>query len=83
MRQHAARPCGKCWSRRRLSNGACRSREVEAVNHEVVHQASGRRLGYGELAKAGMPSCRCRPSSSLKLKDPAEFRYIGKGEIPI
>ncbi len=29
---------------------ACRSTEVKAVNHEVVHAASGRRLGFGELA---------------------------------
>src|SRR5262249_11977696 len=26
--------------------------EVEAKNHEVVHKKSGRRLGYGALAKA-------------------------------
>ena len=25
--------------------------EVEAKNHEVVHRATGRRLGYGALAK--------------------------------
>ena len=26
--------------------------EVEAKNHEVVHRPTGRRLGYGALAKA-------------------------------
>ena len=53
--------------------------EVEAVNHEVVHQASGRRLGYGALAKAAAELPVPAPDS-LRLKDPAKFRYIGKGE---
>lgn len=56
--------------------------EVEAVNHEVVHKPTGRKLGYGELAKAA--SGRKVPASgSVKLKDPAKFRYIGKGEIGV
>jgi isoquinoline 1-oxidoreductase beta subunit len=54
--------------------------EVEAINHEVVHQASGRRLGYGALAKAAA-ELPVPPRDSLKLKDPAKFRYIGKGEV--
>ena len=29
------------------------------------------------------PSCRCRPSTDLRLKKPAEFRYIGKGKTPL
>ena len=55
--------------------------EVEAVNHEVVHKASGKKLGYGELAAeaAAMPT---PAAGSLKLKTEAEFRYIGKGTIP-
>jgi isoquinoline 1-oxidoreductase subunit beta len=56
--------------------------EVKAVNHEVVHSASGRRLGFGDLAAdaAGLPV----PSiEGLKLKDPKDFRYLGKGEISI
>jgi isoquinoline 1-oxidoreductase beta subunit len=56
--------------------------EVKAVNHEVVHDASGRRIGFGELAadaaKEPVPSI-----DSLKLKDPKNFRYLGKGEIGI
>jgi isoquinoline 1-oxidoreductase beta subunit len=54
--------------------------EVTAVNHEVVHKPTGRKLGFGALAKAAAE----RPvpdQASLKLKDPAEFRYIGKGKI--
>ena len=53
--------------------------EVEAVNHEVVHRPSDRRLGYGALAKAAA-ELPVPPRDSLKLKDPAKFRYIGKGE---
>jgi isoquinoline 1-oxidoreductase beta subunit len=56
--------------------------EVKAVNHEVVHTASGRRLGFGELAadaaKEPVPSIE-----SLKLKDPKDFRYLGKGQVSI
>jgi isoquinoline 1-oxidoreductase beta subunit len=56
--------------------------ECKAVNHEVVHSASGRRLGFGELAadaaKEPVPAIE-----SLKLKDPKDFRYLGKGEISI
>ena len=56
--------------------------EVKAVNHEVVHAASGRRLGFGDLAadaaKESVPSVE-----GLKLKDPKDFRYLGKGEVSI
>jgi isoquinoline 1-oxidoreductase subunit beta len=56
--------------------------ELEAVNHEVVHKSTGRKLGYGELATdaSAMP---VPPRDQLKLKDPSAFRYIGKGQIPI
>lgn len=56
--------------------------EVKAVNHEVVHSATGRRLGFGELAadaaKESVPSVE-----GLKLKNPKDFRYLGKGRIGI
>jgi isoquinoline 1-oxidoreductase subunit beta len=56
--------------------------EVKAINHEVVHSASGRKIGFGELAadaaKEPVPSIE-----GLKLKDPKDFRYLGKGEIGI
>jgi isoquinoline 1-oxidoreductase beta subunit len=54
--------------------------EVKAVNHEVVHSASGRKLGFGDLAadaaKEALPGVE-----TLKLKDPKDFRYLGKGQI--
>ena len=56
--------------------------EVKAVNHEVVHSPSGRRLGFGELAadaaREPVPGI-----GSLKLKDPKDFRYLGKGQVSI
>src|SRR5690349_18625946 len=56
--------------------------EVKATNHEVVHAASGRRIGFGDLAadasKEAVPAI-----AGLKLKDPKDFRYLGKGEISI
>ncbi|SHK78961.1 isoquinoline 1-oxidoreductase, beta subunit [Bradyrhizobium lablabi] len=56
--------------------------EVKAVNHEVVHSASSRRIGFGDLAadaaKEPVPS-----ADGLKLKDPKDFRYLGKGQVSI
>ena len=50
--------------------------ECKAQLHQVVH-TSGKKLGYGELvalaANQAVPQ-----KSELKLKTPAEFRYIGK-----
>ncbi len=56
--------------------------EVKAVNHEVVHGATGRKLGYGELA-ADAAKQPVVETSKLRLKDPKDFRYIGKGRIGI
>ena len=56
--------------------------EVAAKNHEVVHGPTGRRLGYGALAKAA--AARPVPArDTLRLKDPKQFRYIGKGQIKL
>jgi isoquinoline 1-oxidoreductase beta subunit len=56
--------------------------EVRAVNHEVVHEKSGRRLGYGSLAKraAKLP---LPPAATLRLKTAQQFRYIGKGGVAL
>jgi isoquinoline 1-oxidoreductase beta subunit len=56
--------------------------EVEAKNHEVVHRPTGRRLGYGALAKAA--ASRPVPArETLRLKDPRKFRYIGKSQLKL
>src|SRR4029453_14038816 len=56
--------------------------EVAAKNHEVVHRPTGRRLGYGALAKAAA-SQPVPARASLRLKDPKDFRYIGKGQLKL
>ncbi len=56
--------------------------EVKAVNHEVVHTASGRKLGYGELANDAAKEPVVE-ASKLQLKDPKDFRYIGKEKVSI
>ena len=56
--------------------------EVKAVNHEVVHSASGRKLGFGELAADAAKEAVPAPAS-VKLKDAKDFRYLGKGEVSI
>jgi len=51
--------------------------ECRAQLHKVIHTPSGRELGYGELAAAA--SALTVPArDSLRLKQPSEFRYIGK-----
>ncbi|MFV0478445.1 MAG: molybdopterin cofactor-binding domain-containing protein [Parahaliea sp.] len=51
--------------------------QVKAAQHEVLHEASGRRLGYGELAQAAA-SQPVPKGGALRLKDKSEYRYIGK-----
>jgi isoquinoline 1-oxidoreductase beta subunit len=46
--------------------------------HVVVHKASGRKLGYGELAAAAA-KLEVPKKEELKLKPRSEWRYIGKG----
>lgn len=54
--------------------------EVKAIQHEVIHERSGRRLGYGELAEdaAKHPVPK---TDALRFKAPKEFRYIGKEQV--
>jgi isoquinoline 1-oxidoreductase beta subunit len=55
--------------------------ECKARNEQVTHAASGRKAGYAELVSlaAQQPVPK---KEELKLKTPAEFKYIGKG-VPI
>ena len=51
--------------------------EVAAERQQVFHRGSGRRLTYGELAvQAAREPVPAR--DRLRLKSPAQFRYIGK-----
>ena len=56
--------------------------ECKTGVHEVVHAQSNRKLGFGALAEdaAKLPVPQ---TASLVLKDPAQFRYIGKGQVGI
>ena len=56
--------------------------EVQAQNHEIIHKPSGRKLGHGDLAAAAgaLPT---PPADQIKLKDEAQFRYLGKGNVQI
>ncbi|MGY4307012.1 isoquinoline 1-oxidoreductase beta subunit [Bradyrhizobium sp. USDA 4369] len=56
--------------------------EVKAVNHEVVHSGSGKRLGFGELA-ADAANQPVPAVDSVQLKSPKDFRYLGKGQVSI
>ena len=53
---------------------------VSALNHEVVHAATARRLGYGELA--GEAALLPVPGDA-PLKKSGEHRYIGKPTVHV
>lgn len=80
------RQIGAC-ARFMLENAAAKKwgvarAEVKAVNHTVTHPATGRSLGFGDLAdaaaKEAVPSL-----AEITLKDPKDFRYLGKGTVSI
>ncbi|WP_247878355.1 molybdopterin cofactor-binding domain-containing protein [Azospirillum sp. TSO22-1] len=55
---------------------------VRADNHEVVHPASGRRLGFGALAQGA--AARAVPGrEALRFKAPEQFRYIGRDKVAL
>ncbi|MBB4632075.1 xanthine dehydrogenase family protein molybdopterin-binding subunit [Sphingosinicella soli] len=51
--------------------------EVAASLHEVIHRPTGRKLGYGTLAKDAAASA-VPDRATVALKVPAAFRYIGR-----
>lgn len=55
--------------------------DVKAQNHQVIHAASGRKLGYGELVQLAAQQTVPK-REAIKFKSPAEFRYIGK-DVPM
>ena len=52
-------------------------RECRAENGAVVHAASGRRLSFGDLVEAAAEQ-PVPTADRLRLKDPKDWRYIGK-----
>ncbi len=56
------------------------SSECKAYLHAVVHSATGRRLGYGELAAAAS-KLPVPKKEDVQLKPKSEWRYIGKGMV--
>lgn len=56
----------------RVDPATCRTR-----GGEVIHDASGRRAGYGSLAAAAM---RETPPAKPELKSPQQFRLIGRSQ---
>ena len=52
--------------------------ECSTELHAVVHKATGRRLGYGELTSSAS-HLTVPKKEQLQLKKPSEWRYIGKG----
>jgi isoquinoline 1-oxidoreductase beta subunit len=56
--------------------------EVKAINHEVIHEGSGKRAGYGDIGQAAM-ALEAPDIAAIAYKDESEFRYIGKGEVQI
>ena len=76
------RECGAA-ARSMLIQAAARQWNVSASEcstelHVVVHKATGRRAGYGELASAAA-RLTVPKKEQLQLKKPSEWRYIGKG----
>jgi isoquinoline 1-oxidoreductase beta subunit len=87
--RHFMQPMRECGAAARMMLEAAAAKrwgvpagEVETGVHEVLHKGSGRKLGFGELA-ADAASMPIPAHGTLKLKDPSQFRYIGKGNIAI
>lgn len=56
--------------------------ECSAENHVVKHTASNKSAGYGELSIAAS-KLPVPDKATVTLKDPKDFRYIGKGLGPV
>src|ERR1700691_2045962 len=76
------RQCGAA-ARAMLIQAAAQRWNVPAAEcstelHVVVHKATGKRAGYGDLASAAS-RLAVPAKEQLQLKQPADWRYIGKG----
>jgi isoquinoline 1-oxidoreductase beta subunit len=87
--RHFFMPMRRCGaSARQMLEAAAAARwgvpvaEVSAKNHQLLHRPTGRTLGFGDVAQAAA-ALPVPTGADLRLKKPAEFRYIGKGNTPI
>ncbi len=55
----------------------CQLAQLNTQPGRVVHAASGRSLGYGELASRAL-DMPVPDAASITLRDPSQFRWIGK-----
>ena len=70
---------GRCSSPPRRRHGASPSRVSTTASGKVVHHARRTAsLGYGELAGEGRDADAARRSTTVTLKDPKDYRIIGK-----
>ncbi|MDE2350365.1 MAG: xanthine dehydrogenase family protein molybdopterin-binding subunit, partial [Alphaproteobacteria bacterium] len=54
--------------------------EVRASDHTLIHEKSGQRLDFGAVAAAAS-ALPVPTDNTLRLKDPSQFRYIGKDKV--
>jgi isoquinoline 1-oxidoreductase beta subunit len=84
MRQMLEQAAAKRWG---IDPTLCRAQNHEVVRLEKVAEGvapspDGPRLGFGELAEAAM-ALPMPAVEQLRLKDPEDFRYMGKAEVQI
>lgn len=76
--RHAGATARLMLERAAASHWDVAAAECRAENHQVVHAATGRSMGFGELAI--LASQQPVPTAEeISLKPASEFRYIGKG----
>ena len=78
MRQVGAAIAPDARSPRRRDSGACRPAELTTASGRVMHAAQ---QALGRVRRAGdrpLRRCRCRRSATVPLKDPKDYKIIGK-----
>ena len=70
-----ARPRARCCSAAAAQTGRSTSRRCRAEKGFVIHTPSGKRLSFGALAEA---AAKLTPPAEVTLKDPKDFKLIGK-----